>query len=76
MRAGFRISLYNSGGVRVHRFDSIGKPELELAELYRIKADTIENAGFHRIATTLRDLVNDYQQQSESMQTIMAQHYS
>ena len=58
MRDGFRSELYNSRGV--HCLDPTGAPEKELATKYRDKAEAVENAGFHRVATTLRELAESY----------------
>ena len=63
MRIGFRIEARNSRGP--HFIDPEGKPERELAEKYRKKADEVENAGFYRFATTLRDLAKTYNQEAE-----------
>ncbi len=63
MRAGFRTGIYNSRGV--HWVDPTGKPERELAEQYRSKAEEIENAGFQRFAVTLRGLADDYDREAE-----------
>lgn len=58
MRAGFRTGTYNSRGV--HWVDPTGRPERELAEQFRSKAEEIENAGFQRFAVTLRGLADGY----------------
>ncbi len=63
MRAGFRTGTYNSRGV--HWVDPTGKPERELAEQFRDKAEEIENAGFHRFAITLRGLADSYDREAE-----------
>ncbi|CAK8711873.1 ATP-binding protein [Candidatus Electrothrix gigas] len=63
MRDGFSVARYNSrGGYTV---DPTGKPERELAEKYRQQAEDVENAGFHRFATTLRDLAKSYERDAE-----------
>ena len=41
------MELYNSRGV--HWVDPTGKPESDLAEKYRLQAETLEIAGFHRL---------------------------
>ena len=51
MRTGFRLELLNSRGV--HWVDPTGKPERELAEQYKQRAEAVENAGYHRFAATL-----------------------
>ncbi|CUA83434.1 hypothetical protein Ga0061063_1741 [Gulbenkiania indica] len=63
MRAGFRTGTYNSRGV--HWIDPTGKPEGELAEQFRSKAEEIENAGFQRFAVTLRGLADSYDREAE-----------
>jgi len=62
MRNGFRTGTYNSRGA--HWVDPTGKPEKELAEQFRRKAEDVENAGFHRFAVTLRDLAKSYEMEA------------
>lgn len=69
MRRGFSTALYNSRGV--HTVVSTGKPEKELAEKYRRKAEDVENAGFQRLATTLRELAAGYDREAER---VIAEH--
>ena len=69
LRDGFRTGTYNSRGV--HEVDPSGKPERELAEQFRNKAEEIENAGFQRFAVTLRGLADGYDQDAER---IIAEH--
>lgn len=61
MRDGFRTGTYNSRGV--HWVDPTGKPEKELAENFRQKAEDVENAGFQRFAVTLRELAEGYERE-------------
>lgn len=63
MRNGFRTELLNSRGV--HWVDPTGTPERELANSYRAKAEAVEGAGYHRLATTLRELVGSYEREAE-----------
>jgi len=63
MRHGFMTRTYNSRGA--HWVDPTGKPEQELAEQFRRKAEDVENAGFHRFAATLRDLAESYDREAE-----------
>jgi len=63
MRDGFRTELYNSRGV--HWVDPTGKPERELGDKYRAQAEAIEGAGYHRLATTLRELAGSYEREAE-----------
>lgn len=63
MRSGFRTEVLNSRGV--HYIDPTGKPERELALQWRAKADEVENAGFARFATTLRELADSYDREAD-----------
>jgi hypothetical protein len=63
MRDGFRTGTYNSRGA--HFVDPTGKPEKELAEQFRSKAEEVENAGFQRFAVTLRYLADGYDREAE-----------
>lgn len=67
MRDGFRTALYNSRGV--HMVDPSGKPEMDLAEKYEKKAEDAENAGFHRLAVTLRGLSESYIREAERVRS-------
>ncbi|EFN5706707.1 hypothetical protein HLX12_003730 [Escherichia coli] len=58
MRRGYMTGAYNSRGV--YCVDPTGKPESELADQFRAKAEEVENAGFQRFAVTLRDLAVGY----------------
>ncbi len=63
MRNGFRTGMRNLRGV--YWVDPTGKPEGELAEQFRSKAEKVENAGFQRFAVTLRNLADDYDQEAQ-----------
>jgi hypothetical protein len=63
IRRGFSTGTYNSRGV--HWVDPTGKPEKELAEQFRRKAEDVENAGYQRFAVTLRDLAHGYEREAE-----------
>jgi hypothetical protein len=65
MRNGFRIAIFNSRGV--HTVDPTGKPERELAVHHRQKADDIENAGYQRLAVTLRSLAESYDRDADRL---------
>ena len=69
MRDSFWIGIVNSRGV--HTIDPTGKPEQELAEKYKQKAEEVENAGYHRFAVTLRKLAEGYEREAE---TYIAEH--
>lgn len=58
MRNGFSLAVFNSRGV--HWVDPSGKPELELSEKYKKQAEDVENAGYQRLASTLRQLADSY----------------
>jgi hypothetical protein len=60
MREGFITGLYNSRGV--HSIVPSGEPENELARKYEIKAENVENAGYHRLAIALRKISESYKQ--------------
>jgi len=63
MRDGYRTGVYNSRGA--HMVDPTGKPERELAEQFRSKAEEVENAGFQRFAVTLRELADSYEREAQ-----------
>jgi hypothetical protein len=58
LRDGFSTGLFNSRDV--HWVDPTGKPEREIAEQYQQKAEDVENAGYFRLAQTLRSLSESY----------------
>jgi len=63
MREGYRIEILNSRGA--HWVDPTGKPEKELADQFRTKAEEVENAGFQRFAVTLKVLADSYDHEAE-----------
>jgi len=63
LRDGFQTELYNSRGV--HWIDPKGKPEKELAAKYRSQAEAVENAGYQRLSSTLRDLAISYEREAQ-----------
>jgi len=67
MRRGFSTGTYNSRGA--HFVDPTGKPEKELAEQFRRKAEDVEDAGFHRFAVTLRDVADSYEREAQQIAT-------
>ena len=69
MRDGYNTGVFNSRGA--HAVDPTGKPERELAERWRKKAEDVENAGYQRFATTLRRLAEGYDREAER---IVAEH--
>lgn len=62
MRDGFRTELFNVRGV--YGFTA-GKEEREIAAKYRAQAEAVDVAGFHRLATTLRELAESYEYEAE-----------
>ena len=71
MRDGFKIGIANSRGFYV--VDGTGSEERTLAEENRRKADEIENAGYHRLAQTLREIAKRYDDESDEAITRGAQ---
>jgi len=63
LRNGYSTGIYNSRGV--HTVDPEAKPERALAEKYRQRADQVENAGYQRLATTLRGVADSYDREAE-----------
>ncbi|WP_156525232.1 hypothetical protein [Chloroflexus islandicus] len=63
IRCSFRIAIYNSRGA--HFVDSTGQSERDLAAKYRAQADAVEEAGYSRLADTLRQLADIYDLESE-----------
>ena len=62
MRDGFTTQKYNSRGL--HEFTS-GQEERTIATEYRQKADEVEIAGYHRFATALRGLADQYEREAD-----------
>ncbi len=63
MRDGFRTGKYNARGAHVH--DPTGNAERVIANGYRDQAEQVEEKGFSRIATMLRDLADSYERNAE-----------
>jgi len=63
MRDGYKTATYNSCGV--HTVDPSGKPELELADKLKQRADAVENAGYQRFARALRKVSEFYVREPE-----------
>ena len=62
LRAGFMTAVTNSRGA--HYVDPTGAPERELASKYRQQADDVEDAGFHRLAGTMRRIAAAYEREA------------
>lgn len=69
LREGYSTGVFNSRGA--HWVDPTGKPEKELADKFRAKAEEVETASFHRFAKSLRDLADGYDEQAAQ---IVARH--
>lgn len=65
MRDGFQTELFNSRGA--HWVDPTGKPEKELAAKFHGRAESVEEAGYHRLAATLRQLARGYEREAEGI---------
>lgn len=63
MREGFRTEVMNSRGV--HFVDPSGKPEKELAQEWREKAEAVDNRGYPRLAAALRDIAKSYEYEAD-----------
>jgi len=63
LRDGYSTGIYNSRGA--HTVDPEAKPERALAEKYRQRASEVENAGYQRLATTLRGVADSYDRDAE-----------
>ena len=63
MRDGFRSAIFSARSVSW--VDFTGKPERELAEKYRQQANEVENAGFQRLAVSLRGLADSYDRDAD-----------
>lgn len=62
LRKGYGIGIFNSRGTYV--VDPSGAQEKGLARKYRQQAEEIENAGFHRVADTLRKVADSYEREA------------
>lgn len=65
MRNGFSTALYNSRGA--HRVDPEGRAEREFATKYRNQAEQLESHGYHRLASSLRELAVSYERDAERL---------
>lgn len=65
LRTGFRQQIFNSRGI--HWVDPTGQPERDLSDQYRGKAESVENAGFQRLAASLREIADAYAWQAEQV---------
>ncbi|MGP1308772.1 MAG: hypothetical protein ACTS27_01070 [Phycisphaerales bacterium] len=65
LRRGYSLGIYNSRGA--HWVDSTGNPERILASKYDDQAEQIENAGYHRLAATLREVAETYRREADRL---------
>ena len=63
MRIGYRLGIFNQRGVRW--IDPEGKPELQLAEKYKERAEIVESMGYAKYAETLRLISDGYIREAE-----------
>lgn len=63
LRRGYELAVHNSRGA--HFVDPTGAPEKKLARHYADKAEAVENAGFHRLAVTLRSIAESYKREAQ-----------
>ncbi|EIO3982213.1 hypothetical protein [Vibrio vulnificus] len=63
LRDGYRTGVFNSRGA--HTIDPEAKPERALADKYRRRANEVENAGYQRLALTLREVADSYDRDAE-----------
>jgi hypothetical protein len=69
IRRGFELEIFSSRGV--HFVDPEGKPERDLAENYRKRAEEVEMCGYYRLATTLREVAASYESEAEQRKSRM-----
>lgn len=65
LRDGYRTGVFNSRGV--HAIDPEAKPERALADKYLRRANDVENAGYQRLALTLREVADSYDREAEGI---------
>jgi len=62
MRDGFQSELFNSRGVHGY---TAGQEERDLSIMYRTRSDALEEAGYQRLATTVRELAKSYERDAD-----------
>jgi hypothetical protein len=65
LRVGFIQKIQNSRGV--HRVNPNGAPEFELSQAYRLKARSLETAGFPRLAADIMGVADSYEQEGKAI---------
>lgn len=63
MRNGYQVAWHNSRGV--YWVDPAGQQERDLAQSYRLKADSVDAEGYFRLAETLRKIADSYDYEAE-----------
>lgn len=63
LRDGYRTGILNSR--EAHIVDPEAKPERALADKYRRRANEVENAGYQRLALTLREVADSYDREAD-----------
>ncbi|MEZ8296173.1 hypothetical protein AB4277_01800 [Vibrio splendidus] len=63
LRNGYRTGVFNSRGI--HTVDPEAKPERALVDKYQRRANEVENAGYQRLALTLREVADSYDRDVE-----------
>lgn len=63
MRRGFFTEVFNSRGA--YWVDPTGKPEFELSEMWKKKAEDVEKEGFARFSVTLREIAKSFERQAQ-----------
>lgn len=63
MREGLSDAIFYPGGTR--SVDPSGQEQRQLSQKYRKQADEVEDSGYQRLATTLRELAEDYDLDAE-----------
>jgi len=66
-RQGYETAVHNSRGV--YWVDPEGKAELELAKKYKEKASLVEERGYCRFASTLRNIAQSYEREAQHRNT-------
>ena len=55
----------NSRGA--HWVDPTGVPERELADKFRKRTEEVENAGYHRLAVTVKGIAASYERRAQEI---------
>jgi len=63
LRRGYELGVFNSRGA--HMVDPTGAPEKALSATFNHRAEAVENAGYHRLAVSLRSIADQYTREAE-----------